>query len=45
MLINLTGCGGEDMDYKKACSEKDWPKAYSIVDNLCGSSGTVTVSP
>ena len=34
MLINLTGCGGEDMDYKKACSEKDWPKAYSIVDKL-----------
>ncbi len=31
--LSFIGCS-EDMDYKKACEEKDFPKAYNIVDNL-----------
>ena len=29
----LASCS-QDLDYKKACAEKDWPKAYAIVDKL-----------
>ena len=32
-IIAMTSCS-EDLDYKKACAEKDWPKAYAIVDIL-----------
>lgn len=32
-LLSFMSCS-EDLDYKKACAEKDWAKAYSIVDIL-----------
>lgn len=35
LLLLLTACS-EDLDYRKACAEKDWPKAYSIVEKYHG---------
>ena len=32
-IITMSSCS-EDLDYRKACAEKDWPKAYAIVDKL-----------
>lgn len=36
--IAFAGCGSnnssEDFDYRKACAEKNWPKAYEIVDKI-----------
>ena len=34
MICLVISCSGEDLDYKKACFNKDWPKAYEIVDKL-----------
>lgn len=36
MLLVSTSCGksGKDLDYKKACEEKDFVRAYEIVDQL-----------
>ena len=34
LCSTLFSCGKGDLDYKKACAEKDWPKAYAIVDKL-----------
>lgn len=36
-IIAMTSCGpsfGKDLDYRKACEEKDFVKAYEIVDIL-----------
>ena len=33
VIMSFMSCS-EDLDYKKACAEKDWPKAYAIVDIL-----------
>lgn len=36
MLFVLTSCGqsSQDLDYRKACEEKDFVRAYEIVDKL-----------
>jgi len=36
MLLVLTSCGqsSQDLDYRKACEEKDFVRAYEIVDKL-----------
>ena len=32
-LLSFVSCS-KDMDYRKACAEKDWAKAYNIVDAI-----------
>ncbi len=40
-VLSLVSCS-EDLDYKKACAEKDWLKAYEIVDKLQKKEAKVT---
>ena len=32
-MFSFMSCS-EDLDYRKACAEKNWPKAYDIVDKI-----------